>query len=214
MLVLHAWPASTDHKIRSCMRWCVSMPETIGPEVLASLVNCASWHTHAYTGWILTLTAWHLPHNCLLQWTNHRRCACLSAMLLPLRLLTVALKKKGGGKKKGGVSVASHIVLESLKLSKKDSDQVLLLHQSLPELCRVHTAAKGVRLRCSNACCFHRGTPLSLMSKHLLVRSPVVCKGVQPGGSGIACPRAGTIVSPPQINHSQQVQQNDILQRV
>jgi hypothetical protein len=66
-------------------------------------------------------------------------------LLLPLRLLTVQQQKKGGGKKKGAiVSVASHILLESLKLMKKDSDQVAVLHQSLPELCRIYAAVQGM----------------------------------------------------------------------
>ena len=80
----------------------------------------------------------------VLQWDAHRRCACMAAMLLPLRLLKVASQKKSGGKKKGSeISASSHIILESLKLPKKDSEQVELLHSSFPELCRVYTAVKG-----------------------------------------------------------------------
>lgn len=71
----------------------------------------------------------------------------MAAMLLPLRLLTATQKKKGGGKKKGSeVAVSSQIILESLKLPKKDNDQVNLLHKSLPELCRMHAAVQGVSL--------------------------------------------------------------------
>lgn len=69
----------------------------------------------------------------------------MAALLLPLRLLTVMPQKKGGGRKKGvESSVAGHIILESLKLPKKDNEQVGLLHKSLPELCRIYAAVQGV----------------------------------------------------------------------
>lgn len=68
----------------------------------------------------------------------------MAAMLLPLRLLVVPQQKKSGGKKKGGeLSAPAHIVLNSLKLPKKDSSEIVLLQETLPELCRMHAAIRG-----------------------------------------------------------------------
>ena len=69
----------------------------------------------------------------------------MAAMLLPLRLLGVTQKTKGGGKKGAEQSAPAHVVLEALKLPKKDGDQVALLQKALPELCRMHAAVRGAR---------------------------------------------------------------------
>jgi hypothetical protein len=77
---------------------------------------------------------------CTQETPEQRRCAYMTALLLPLRGVNVPLKK---GKSEPLIAT---IVLKSLKWSKVDSAMVQLVQEELPELHRMYQAIQGVVL--------------------------------------------------------------------
>jgi hypothetical protein len=66
----------------------------------------------------------------------------MAAMMLPLRLRTVPVKK---GRTE---PLTKYVMMSSLKWCTKDSDGVTILHESMPELCRIHSEVEGMLTLC------------------------------------------------------------------
>lgn len=82
------------------------------------------------------------------QWDTHRRSACLAALLLPLRQLSIPKKKKTS---KHIQPLSSYILSQALKLPNKECEQVRKLHSALPELCMIYDQVSGMPFSCWNA---------------------------------------------------------------